>query len=204
VTASARVLLVEDDRIVRITVRDALSRAGYAVSEHSDGGSALRAVDAEVFDIVLTDVRLPGTDGITLFRHIRQVQPDAAVLLFTAYADVGDAVAVMREGARDYIEKPFEMDELLARIARLREELEFRRGMRSSSGDPRSAEKRVLRGVSAAWRRTVARIEAAADTATTWFTRSAAPSPGRASCPATGTLADGRAAGSRRSSGSGG
>jgi two-component system response regulator AtoC len=162
--ASPKLLLVEDDRIIRITVRDALARAGYKVSEHSDGAAALRAAESEAFDMVLTDVRLPGMDGISLFRRIRQLQPDAAVLLFTGYADVDDAVTVTREGARDYIEKPFEMDELLARLDRIREEMEFRRAMQSGGAARAPREQRALRGISIAWRRVVERIEAAAAT----------------------------------------
>ena len=71
--APTKLLLVEDDRIVRITVRDALAKAGYRVTDLADGAAALRAAEAERFDIVLTDVRLPGLDGIALFRRIRQL-----------------------------------------------------------------------------------------------------------------------------------
>jgi DNA-binding NtrC family response regulator len=153
-------MLVEDERIVRITVRDALARAGYKVSEFADGAAALRAAEAERFDIVLTDIRLPGVDGITLFRRVRQLHPDAAVLLFTAHAELDDAVAVMSEGARDYIQKPFEMGELLLRLGRVRQELEFRRGMEAGG---RTAPRRMpIRGVSGATRRLVERVESAA------------------------------------------
>jgi DNA-binding NtrC family response regulator len=121
-----KVLLVEDDRIVRITVRDALAEAGYSVTECADGTSAMRALESEPVDILLTDVRLPGVDGITLFRSARRAQSRCAVVLMTAFADTEDAVTVMREGARDYVEKPFEIDELLLRLGRVREEIEFR------------------------------------------------------------------------------
>ena len=104
-----KLLLVEDDRIVRIPVRDALEEAGYEVTACADGSSAMRALEAEPFDLVLTDVRLPGVDGITLFRRIHEIAPGTAVLLMTAFADTDDAVEVMRLGARDYISKPFEM-----------------------------------------------------------------------------------------------
>ncbi len=70
--APTKLLLVEDERIVRITV-DALAKAGYRVTDLADGAAALRAAEAERFDIVLTDVRLPGLDGIALFRRIRQL-----------------------------------------------------------------------------------------------------------------------------------
>ena len=160
--APTKVLLVEDDRIVRITVRDALARAGYRVTDLADGASALRAAETERFDIVLTDVRLPGLDGISLFRRVRQLDPDAAVLLFTAHAELGDAVEVMREGARDYIEKPFEMEELLLRLGRIRDELAFRRAMETGAGDRPAPGRMPIRGISAATRRLVERVEAAA------------------------------------------
>jgi two-component system response regulator AtoC len=162
--AATKLLLVEDERIVRITVRDALARAGYRVTDLSDGASALRAAEAERFDIVLTDVRLPGLDGIALFRRIRQINPDAAVLLFTAHAELDDAVAVMREGARDYIQKPFEMEELLLRLGRVRDELAFRRAMETGAAERPVPGRMPIRGISAATRRLVERIEAAAAT----------------------------------------
>ncbi len=115
-----KLLLVEDDRIVRVPVRDRLRAAGFEVTECADGAAALRAAELEAQDIVLSDVRLPGLDGIALFRRLRQLQPDVAVLLMTAHAATDDAVAVMREGARDYIQKPFELDELVLRVERVR------------------------------------------------------------------------------------
>ncbi|MBI5068324.1 MAG: sigma-54-dependent Fis family transcriptional regulator [Deltaproteobacteria bacterium] len=156
-----KLLLAEDDRIVRIPVRDALRAAGFAVTDCGDGAAALRAAEAEAHDIVLSDVRLPGLDGISLFRKLRQVQPDVAVLLMTAHADAADAVAVMREGARDYIVKPFEIEELVLRIGRVRQELEFRR--RLEAGGPTSeATRHPIRGVSSAVRRLLDGVEAAA------------------------------------------
>ena len=154
-----RLLLAEDDRIVRITVRDALVEGGYAVTECADGTAALRAVRAEPFDIVLTDVRLPGLDGIALFRAVRQLSPRAAVVLMTAFADADDAVAVMREGARDYVQKPFDIDELLLRIGRVRDEIAFRARMEAGEGP---AQPEPLRGDSPAMARVRERVEAAA------------------------------------------
>lgn len=137
VPATLRVLLAEDDRIIRITLRNALQKAGYHVTECPDGASALRAAELEPFDVALSDVRLPQVDGITLFRRLRQAQPGISVLLMTAYANASDAVEVMRAGARDYITKPFELDELLLRIERVRRELDFRKQMESGSATPR-------------------------------------------------------------------
>jgi two-component system response regulator AtoC len=156
-----KLLLVEDDRIVRIPVRDALGAAGYTVTECADGAAALRAVESEAFDIVLSDVRLPQLDGISLFRKLLRAQPDVAVLLMTAHADTSDAVAVMREGARDYLLKPFDMDELLLRIGRVRQELEFRRRL-EAGGATSEEERRPIRGVSTAVRRLLEGVNAAA------------------------------------------
>ncbi len=158
-----RLLLVEDDRLVRIPVRDALRAAGCEVTESGDGLAALRAAEADAFDVVLSDVRLPGLDGLSLLRRLRALQPDLAVLLMTAHADAGDAVAAIREGARDYIVKPFEIEELVLRIGRIRDELEFRRRM-EAGGTPAEGARRAFRGVSTAVRRLMEGIEAAAAT----------------------------------------
>jgi DNA-binding NtrC family response regulator len=154
-----KLLLAEDDRIVRITVGDALEEAGYAVTPCADGTAAIQALEREPFDLVLTDVRLPGVDGIAIFRRARTVQPDAAVVLMTAFADADDAVAVMREGARDYLQKPFEMEELVLRMGRVRDELEFRRRMEGGARAPASL---AIRGDSAPMRRLADRVDAAA------------------------------------------
>ena len=145
---------------MRITVRDALEEAGYAVTECADGTAALAAVERDPFDLVLTDVRLPGVDGIALFRRVRRAQPDAAVVLMTAYATPDDAVAVMREGARDYVQKPFEIEELLLRLGRVRDDVAFRRRMASGAGVAPGGS--TILGVSPAIRRLVDRVEAAA------------------------------------------
>jgi DNA-binding NtrC family response regulator len=160
--APVKLLLVEDDRIVRITVRDALEDAGFRVTAFDDGLAALRAAEAEPFDLVLTDVRLPGLDGISLFRRLRERQPDVAVVFMTAYAHTDDAVTVMRLGARDYVSKPFEIAELLARLVRVRSEVEFRRGMEAGRASSEPQPKLRITGTSAAVRRLVESIEAAA------------------------------------------
>jgi len=121
-----KLLLVEDDRIVRIPVRDALEDAGYLVTDCADGTSAQRLLSSESFDIVLSDVRLPGVDGLSLFRLARGLHPPPSVVLMTAYADTDHAVTAMREGVRDYVLKPFELDELLLRLGAVRDEVQFR------------------------------------------------------------------------------
>jgi DNA-binding NtrC family response regulator len=157
-----KLLLAEDDRIVRITVRDALEEAGYAVTACEDGAAAADALERDSFDLVLTDVRLPGVDGLALFRRARLLQLDASVVLMTAFADAGDAVAVMREGARDYLQKPFEMEELLLRVGRVRDELRFRRRMQGGSPPAAVGAGAAILGDSAAMRQLLDRVDAAA------------------------------------------
>ena len=155
-------LLAEDDRVVRITVLDALEEAGYHVTECADGPSALRAAEGALYDLVLSDVRMPGLGGIELFRRLRKIQPAAAVLLMTAYADTDDAVAVMREGARDYLVKPFETDELLLRLGRVCQDIEVRRQLEVGGALPVDRPRHSIIGTSAATRNLLQRIEAAA------------------------------------------
>ncbi|MER2563892.1 MAG: sigma-54 dependent transcriptional regulator [Myxococcaceae bacterium] len=121
-----KLLLVEDDRIVRIPVRDALEDAGYLVTECDDGAKAQRLLASDHFDVLLSDVRLPGVDGLSLFRLARSLQPAPAVVLMTAFADTDHAITAMREGVRDYVLKPFEMEELLLRLGAVRDEVQFR------------------------------------------------------------------------------
>ena len=160
-----RILLVEDDRVVRITVRDALEDAAHQVVECAHGEAALSSIKRESFDLLLTDIRLPGVDGITLFRKLRATQPDCATILMTAYSRVDDAVAVIQEGATDYITKPFDIDELLLRIGRIQDEIGFRDVMARGLPDGcpgQSTSTRQIVGESPAIKQVLQRIEAAA------------------------------------------
>jgi DNA-binding NtrC family response regulator len=112
-----RILLVEDDPDVRSAVAAALRDAKHDVTELADGGSALARLPVQPFDLVITDIRLPKADGLAIFRHVREVAPRTAVILMTSYGAIGEAVAAMKQGAYDYVAKPFDVDELLVRVA---------------------------------------------------------------------------------------
>jgi DNA-binding NtrC family response regulator len=125
------ILIVDDDATMRLSVGYALTDAGHRVTEAGDGAEAMALLEQRVFDVAICDVRLPKVDGLTIFRHIRQRAPSTAVILMTAYASVPDAVAALREGAYDYVTKPFDAEEftlrVIGRIAErraLRQELE--------------------------------------------------------------------------------
>ncbi len=114
-----RILLVEDEPSLVVTLTDRLAAEGYEVSTAGDGVSALEAAKAGGFDLVVLDVALPGKSGFDVCRELRQAGSDVPVLMLTARGDVTDRVVGLKLGADDYLPKPFEMLELLARIEAL-------------------------------------------------------------------------------------
>jgi DNA-binding NtrC family response regulator len=100
-------------------LRAALEDSGHDVSEAADGRAALDRLSADVFDLVLTDIRLPGSDGLSLFRYVQSVLPRTRVILMTSFATVADAVTALKQGAHDYLTKPFAIDELVVRVESL-------------------------------------------------------------------------------------
>jgi two-component system alkaline phosphatase synthesis response regulator PhoP len=116
-----RLLLVEDEPGLVLTLTDRLTREGYAVETSGDGESALERAAAEPFDLVLLDVMLPRLNGFDLLRELRKRGVETPVIMLTARGQVVDKVVGFKLGADDYVTKPFEMMELLARIeAKLR------------------------------------------------------------------------------------
>ena len=101
-----RVLVADDEEGVRTFLAETLERAGHEVTQVADGAAALRAAHEEPFDVVLTDLRMPGTDGMAVVRTVRTEQPDVEVIVLTAFGDVATAVEAMKLGAFDYLEKP--------------------------------------------------------------------------------------------------
>jgi DNA-binding NtrC family response regulator len=110
------ILLVDDEAATRMSVACALCEAGHRVKEAADGAQAMALATEQVFDVAICDVRLPKVDGLTLFRHLRRESPGTAVILMTAYATVEDAVTALREGAFDYVTKPFDCEEFSLRV----------------------------------------------------------------------------------------
>lgn len=114
-----RLLLVEDDAMIGESVLDLLRADGYAVDWVKDGDMALTALDAQVYDLVLLDVGLPKRDGLSVLRVLRQQKNRTPVLITTARDAVAQRVEGLDAGADDYIVKPYDLDELLARIRAL-------------------------------------------------------------------------------------
>jgi two-component system response regulator PilR (NtrC family) len=125
--ANARILLVEDEELLRESLAQLLTEEGYKVVSAPDGKAGYDAALAEAFDLVLTDIRMPVMDGLTLLKHLQQIIPQTPVIVLTAFGTVESAVAAMRSGAADYLLKPVQFEDVLIRVRRALEFGEMRR-----------------------------------------------------------------------------
>jgi len=114
-----RILIVDDEEIVRESLSGWLEKDGYTVSSAQDGPSAIARVNAERWSILLVDMKMPGMDGLQVLEQAKKIQPDAAVVIMTAYATVDTAVAAMKLGAYDYLVKPFDPEEMSLMITKI-------------------------------------------------------------------------------------
>jgi two-component system response regulator PrrA len=116
---SDRVLVVEDDEAVRDAIRSGLTVHGFDVTVAADGETAVQAVIDKLYDVVVLDVGLPGISGIEVCQYLRLQEIDVPILILSARDEVGDRVAGLQAGADDYLVKPFDLSELVARVAAL-------------------------------------------------------------------------------------
>ncbi len=115
----AKILIVEDEAGLATTLKDRLRKDGYLVTVVGDGKSALDLAARERFDLMILDVMLPGHDGLTVCRKLRQIGSNTPILMLTARRELADKVTGLRSGADDYLTKPFQMTELRARVEAL-------------------------------------------------------------------------------------
>lgn len=113
------ILVVDDDADTRGALRSLLSEAGHHVSLASDGAQALAECSNRDFDLLIADVKLPKIDGKTLFLRVMQQSPQTEAILITAFGCVADAVEAVREGAADYLSKPFDVADLMAQVDKI-------------------------------------------------------------------------------------
>jgi DNA-binding NtrC family response regulator len=114
----SKILVVEDDPLMSDSLKKVLGGEGYVVSVALTGAEAKKILEDQVFHLLLLDIRLPDMDGVELLSFVRESEPDIPVIVMTAYTDITVAVGAMKAGANDYLQKPFELDELKLLVSR--------------------------------------------------------------------------------------
>jgi len=115
---SAKILVVDDEEILRNMLTDVLTEEGYEVVPVSSGEEAVKRLKEEYFELILTDIMMPGLNGIGVLKAAKEIEPSTDIIVMTGYASVETAVESMRLGASDYITKPFNIDQIKIVIAR--------------------------------------------------------------------------------------
>jgi len=115
------ILIVEDEEAQRSLLGGLLRKEGYTVGEASDGAGALALFQKEIFEIVLLDYRLPDTDGLSLLKQIKEINPGTEVVMITAFGSIENAVGALKAGASEYLTKPIDLDDLLFKLRKIEE-----------------------------------------------------------------------------------
>jgi DNA-binding NtrC family response regulator len=129
-----RILIADDHDALRRGLVRGLTEGGHDVEEASNGNAAIERLHDSYFDVVLSDLKMGGSDGLDVLRTARALHPTTSVILMTAFGSVNTAVEAMKIGAFDYVQKPFEIEEMEVKIAkalehkRLKNELDYLRG----------------------------------------------------------------------------
>ena len=116
--APQRVLVVDDEESARFFLTRSLRKAGYAVDEAADGAQAVERLTDVPYDVVLTDLVMPGSSGLDVLAAVHEMDRESVVILMTAHGTVENAIDALRRGAFDYLTKPFELKELLVTVER--------------------------------------------------------------------------------------
>ncbi|MFQ5845111.1 MAG: sigma-54-dependent transcriptional regulator [Planctomycetota bacterium] len=153
-----RVLVVDDERLIRYSLRELLAREGYVVHEAADVEEALRVCDRHRIDCAVLDQRLPDGEGTGLLATIKELDPDVPVIMMTAYSSIENAVAAMRAGAFTYINKPFDNDEMVLNVRTALETTKLRREVRALRGLHDEGLKAVV-GESEAMKRVISLVQ---------------------------------------------
>lgn len=118
-SCNAGILIVDDEPIKQIVMKEQLEAKGFSVDTYDNAIDAEKAMSCNSYDVVLTDIRMPGLDGISFLRNIKEKNPNQAVIIMTAYGTVETAIEAMKQGAYDYLQKPFSTEELILKLDRL-------------------------------------------------------------------------------------
>jgi len=161
-------LIADDDPGLRESLERTLTREGYRVVLASDGRAALERVQAGGIDLIVTDLRMPGLTGIDLLRAAKAIMPGVDVILLTAFGTVEEAVKAMKDGAYDFLTKPFRREQLIKLIDKAlerRDLIEQNRALKKQLEDLRA--KGQMIGASPSWRRMLTLVEQVADSSAT-------------------------------------
>jgi two-component system response regulator HydG len=164
----ATLLVADDDPGLRESLERTLTREGYSVVLASDGRAALERVQAGGIDLIVTDLRMPGLTGLELLRAAKAIMPDVDVILLTAFGTVEEAVKAMKDGAYDFLTKPFRREQLIKLIDKAlerRDLIEQNRALKKQLEDLRA--KGQMIGASPTWRRMMTLVEQVADSSAT-------------------------------------
>ncbi len=162
-----RILVVDDERSMQEFLEIFLRREGFEVSTAGDVEAALVAIDSDDYDLVITDIQMPGRTGLDLLREVRDRSPETVVLMITAYASADTAIAAMKEGAYDYITKPFKVEEIRLVIEKALEKKLLSRENRRLRSELRSQQRhKTIIGGSTAIQRIFELVAQVADTRT--------------------------------------
>ena len=123
-----KILVVDDEKIVRDSTGEWLKEEGFSVATADSGHSALEMMQEDEFNMMITDIKMPGMDGVELLANAKQVTPNLCVIMMTAYAEVDSAVDAMKQGALDYLTKPFDPDVLISMVLKVYHEFEIAEG----------------------------------------------------------------------------
>ncbi len=115
-SSSGNILVVEDQESARESLVDLLRGEGYDVHEAADGNEGIAKINQLDLDVVLTDLMMPGADGLAVLKHVSEFSPQTLVVLMTAHASVETAIEAIRAGAQDYLLKPLVFEEVLRKI----------------------------------------------------------------------------------------
>ncbi|HEY6839318.1 MAG TPA: sigma-54 dependent transcriptional regulator, partial [Geobacteraceae bacterium] len=136
-----RILVVDDEPVIREGLRRVFPSDSYVVEAYAAGRTALERLQEDDFDLVVTDLKMPGMDGMELLRSIRILQPDVPVIIITGYSTIDSAVEAMKSGAADYVAKPFSPEQITEKVAKaldqravLCDEIYLRKELRDNHG----------------------------------------------------------------------
>src|SRR5512135_1744786 len=117
-----KILVAEDEDITLKHLLNALQKQGYLAVGTQNGSDALQKIETDHFDLLIADIKMPGMTGIELLEKIKDRQIDAEVIIITGFGSIGSVVDAMKKGAYDYVTKPFNLDELILKVRKIREQ----------------------------------------------------------------------------------